>query len=197
MELILVITILVTLWKSTCNVFFRMITSPWLGNQLMTSVADLSSILLRLVFLDLAIPWARRCFNQYKNEKNTKLTRYNRQTLLPNSCRPNVAYFSPDRLGGEQGLLPIPRGAVERILKERYNDHEDLFRVFPPLLARHVLEALQRLQIQHDDVEMSNLWRVLRRVVRILQSVHSHVYRNLQIDNLNEEDTPSNSEMSE
>ncbi|KAG0147985.1 hypothetical protein CROQUDRAFT_670131 [Cronartium quercuum f. sp. fusiforme G11] len=118
----------------------------------------------------------RRLLRSYQLEKNSFRSRYNRHCYLPTSHCPNVAYFNPSEYNGVQGLIPVPKHEVNRILSERFPDARDLFQVSPPLLADHVSQVLRRVRVSHDSIALINLWVVHQCVVTALRHVQHHLY---------------------
>lgn len=103
---------------------------------------------------------------------------------MPTSCRPNVAYFSPEKYGGQQGLLQIPIEDIDEILEAQYPDGEALCRISPALLSQHVSESLWDLGVPADAIIMNHFWHVHQSVVTRLVEVHYHIYHDLDMDRL-------------
>ncbi|EGG01863.1 uncharacterized protein MELLADRAFT_66773 [Melampsora larici-populina 98AG31] len=122
--------------------------------------------------------------NEYLVEKNTKKTRYNCNSALPTSCRPNVSYYNPAQFNGEQGMTQIPSADVDEIIERRFPDLEEMLRISPPILANHIQEVAQQLQIETDRIDLITLWGCHAAIVAELRRLHPGLYMVVNVDAL-------------
>lgn len=131
--------------------------------------------LQKALFLHLWIPLVQRVMNSFIDRKNTYRTRKNQNSHLPTSVAPDTCFYLPQNYGGTQGLIPVPREDIQRMIEEQYPDRESLLQVSPSQFSQEVSTLIQRLGVQEDKITLNNVWTVFQRVLPLLRLIEEHL----------------------
>lgn len=109
--------------------------------------------------------------DEYVEDKNAYRTRHNKHSHLPTNVPADVAYYCPEKYGGERGLIPIPDHIIQSMMDLFYPDVEELFQFCEPDFLKIVEAIATEEGIIMGDLDLVSVWEAFAKILTRLQEL--------------------------
>lgn len=140
---------------------FRRMWVPGFENVLQKGISqqwyDNDSVVDRLVFRWLAIPWLQKAADSYVYDHNTSRRRANRRKVLPNEV-PDVVFENPEIVNALNFKITVPDTLLEVTERQWAPPTDSVFDIVPPSCNTHISSIYA--QLGHPQINFYSFWDV-------------------------------------